>query len=346
MRPQFKYNGSEKHKAAVRRYKGSEKQKAAVRRNNGSEKHKAAVRRYKGSEKHKAAVRRYKGSEKQKAAVRRNNGSEKHKAAVRQYNGSEKQKAAVRRYNGTPAFYAALRKHNRLRMSRIEASESIVDRLGDLKEHIWQVLGESTYLLNAKVAIHDTEYDDRGAGHEKEELIREFFVMDLHSKKTLNIRRRLGQNRIGVDPPNPAWRTAKQQLLDFDAKHNPDYYIAYEKPNHDRNRWATILGPVEYAKIAHKFVDFQKTFVNPITSLKGNADESMIYLPGRELTTLYEYLFLDSPLKQELEKELFSVIGFESHEKCHLHVHKLANLFLIWKAVLIEDGVGDGVVDE
>ncbi|KAJ3101644.1 hypothetical protein HK100_004507 [Physocladia obscura] len=61
--------------------------------------------------------------------------------------------------------------------------------------------------------------------------------MDLETKEILSIRRRLGENRIDIDPPNPAWATVKQQLLDFDAKHKPDFYIAYEKPNHDRNRW-------------------------------------------------------------------------------------------------------------
>ncbi|KAI8615591.1 hypothetical protein BC830DRAFT_1121945 [Chytriomyces sp. MP71] len=146
--------------------------------------------------------------------------------------------------------------------------------------------------------------------------------MDLNSKESPNIRRRLGQNRIGVDPPNPAWRTVKQQLLNFDAKYNPDYCIAYEKPNHDRNRWATV----EYAKIEHKFIDFQKTFVNPITSIESAADQSMIYLFGRELTTLYEYLFLDSTFKYDMEPSLFRIAGFEDHENCHLDIHELVNL--------------------
>ncbi|KAJ3129111.1 hypothetical protein HK100_008802 [Physocladia obscura] len=134
--------------------------------------------------------------------------------------------AAVRRYNGTDAFYASLRKHNQTRKNRADSTVSIVDFL-------MNTLGDSVDLLHAKIAGHDTEYDARGVSHADEMLIREFCVMDLETKEILSIRRRLGENRIDIDPPNPAWATVKQQLLDFDAKHNPDFYIAYEKPNHD-----------------------------------------------------------------------------------------------------------------
>ncbi|KAJ3020690.1 UNVERIFIED_CONTAM: hypothetical protein HDU68_010065, partial [Siphonaria sp. JEL0065] len=174
-------------------------------------------------------------------------------------NGSEKQKAAVRRYNATDAFYASLRKHNRTRKNRADLTGSIVNFLMANKEFV----GDSVNLLHAKIAVHDTEYDARGASHADEMLIREFCVMDLETKEILSIRRRLGENRIDIDPPNPAWATVKQQLLDFDAKHNPDFYIAYEKPNHDRNRWETLLGPTDYIKLKHKFADFSRDFCQP-----------------------------------------------------------------------------------
>ncbi|KAJ3378292.1 hypothetical protein HDU80_002914, partial [Chytriomyces hyalinus] len=226
-------------------------------KNNGSEKHKEQVRRHQASEKYKEQVRRYKGSEKYKEQVRRYKGSEKYKEQVRRYNGSEKRKEQFRRknrrYNGSDAFYASLRKHNRTRKNRPDSTESIVDFLTANKEFVLDILGDSVNLLHAKIAVHDTEYDARGAGHADETLIREFCVLDLETKEILNIRRRLGENRIDIDPPNPAWTTIKQQLLDFDAKHNPDFYIAYEKPNNDRHRWETILGPTDYMKLKHKF---------------------------------------------------------------------------------------------
>ncbi|KAI8844556.1 hypothetical protein BJ741DRAFT_703985 [Chytriomyces cf. hyalinus JEL632] len=224
-------------------------------------------------------------------------------------NGSEKQKAAVRSYNGTDAFYASLRKHNQTRKDRADSTGSIVDFLTTNKEFVLNTLN----LLHAKVAAHDTEYDARSASYADE-----------------IIRRRLGENRIDIDPPNPAWATVKQQLLDFDAKHNPDFYIAYKKPNHDRNRWETILGPTDYMKLKHKFIDFQKTFVSPITTLSNQSTSKQMYLPGCELTTLYKYLFMKSLLEQQLELSLFPVLGFADN----LDVHEVANLFLIWKVVL------------
>ncbi|TPX75970.1 hypothetical protein CcCBS67573_g02752 [Chytriomyces confervae] len=215
-----------------------------------------------------------------------------------------------RTYNGTPAFYKSLRKHNQKHRNSPDASKAIVDRLFELKKYIRMELGNSLRLLDLKVAIHDTEYDGRGAGHEEEGLVWEFFILDLESKESLSIRRRVGKNRIGIDAENPAWATVKQQLLDFDSKYNPDIYVAYEKPNHDRNRWATILGPVEYGKINHKFVDFQKVFVNPITTLNAaTAPATQIYPPGRELTTIYTYLFLESPMQEDIKNLLFPVIG-------------------------------------
>ncbi|KAJ3261864.1 hypothetical protein HDU77_000748 [Chytriomyces hyalinus] len=335
-----RYQGSEKYKERVHRYQGSEKYKEQVCRYQGSEKYKERVRRYNGSEKHKEQVRRYQGSEKYKEQVRRYKGSEKHKEQVRRYKGSEKYKEQVRRknrrYNGSDAFYASLRKHNRTRKNRPDSTESIVDFLTANKQFVLDILGGSVNLFHAKIAVHDTEYDARGASHADEKLIREFCVLDLESKEILNIRRRLGENRIDIDPPNPAWTTIKQQLLDFDAKHNPDFYIAYEKPNNDRHRWETILGPTDYMKLKHKFVDFQKTFVNPITTLSNQSTSKQMYLPGRELTTLYKHLFMTSLLEQQLELSLFPVLDFAHHEKCNLDVNELANLFLIWKAVLTE----------
>jgi hypothetical protein len=89
------------------------------------------------------------------------------------------------------------------------------------------------------------------------------------------------------------WLSVREQLLEFDEKHNPDFYIAYEKNSCDRNRWRATIGSENFNRIAHKFVDFQRIFVNPITTLSLNSG-TQIYLPGRELSTLYEFLFLDS----------------------------------------------------
>jgi hypothetical protein len=140
------------------------------------------------------------------------------------------------------------------------------------------------------------------------------------------------------DDENYSHQEASQIILEFIK--DADLLIAYEPSHCDRLRLRNLFLECgqDFDSIGDKFVDFKHSVVDSIidTSVQNT---NKAYLPDLTLDTLYTYLFSVDGKSDEVPTGLHLVDApnewSKFGNKCKLDVHRLCNLLLIVRSLLI-----------